>query len=292
MEQPSIQTELKVAKSFLEDAEAKIHAKAAVIFELARRVYREPVPVKEPFSYGMFFGRPPAATRETPPLDIGTKAEYKQWLEEACREPRRDLDAATKHLAALDSRYPGSALIDEGAPRYPTRAMLAYAYLLTGDYAFYRCEWRAAVKAYQAAIRLDPGNAEILYHIAVAYCNDGDMGKARNFLERAVEVAPSSDVAVLALKQMERLAEAGVIRRTFQGSSGTLKGLIAITLLGLVVCLSCICCGLVGGFSELADEAGDPGLAAAVTIIAIIGGGIIFLVPAALTLFYYLAKKK
>ena len=101
MEQPSIQTELKVAKSFLEDAEAELNAKAAVIYELARRVYREPVPVKVPFEYGWFFGRPPATTREAPPLDIGTKSEYKRWLEEACRESRHDLDAALKHLTCL-----------------------------------------------------------------------------------------------------------------------------------------------------------------------------------------------
>ena len=47
----------------------------------------------------------------------------------------------------------GAALIEDGEPKYPVAAMLAYGWLLLGDYEFYRCNWTGAAKMYRAAFK-------------------------------------------------------------------------------------------------------------------------------------------
>jgi hypothetical protein len=149
----SIQTELKVARSYLGEAEQKLHAGADVIFELARRVYRDPVPIKITFAYGGFFGGPPAVEREKPPLDVGTRSEYREWMEEASSPIYQDLTAAVERLRRIAKRYRGAALIEDGEPKYGVESMLAYGWLMLGDYYFYRCNWTQAAKMYRAAFR-------------------------------------------------------------------------------------------------------------------------------------------
>ena len=292
MEAPTIQTELKIARSYLGEAEAKLNAKADYIFTLGRRVARAPVPVTTAFTYGAFFGAPPATPRDAAPLDIGTLPEYRQWLEQTAGPIFRDLQAAVERLRKLDGQYPGAALIVDGAPAWTARAMLAYAYLLLGDYFYYRCNWDEAGKNYRAAFKLEPTSQEGIFRLGVTLVNQGDMGKARNFLERAVELGPSTDVAVEAHKQLERLAQLGPRQKAFMGSSSALKWMIGISIAGLLVCLSCICCGLIGGWSQLQNQAPDIGSAAAWTIISVVIGGLIFLVPAVITAVYYFTKRK
>lgn len=292
MEAPNIQTELKIARSYLGEAEAKLNAKADYIFTLGRRVARAPVPVTAAFTYGAFFGVPPATARDAAPLDIGTLPEYRQWLEQTAGPIFRDLQAALERLKGIVTKYAGASLIVDGAPAWTARAMLAYAHLLLGDYFFYRCNWDEAGKNFRAAFKLEPTSQDVIYRLGVTHVNQGDMGKARNFLERTVELGPSSDVAVEAHKQLERLAQLGPRQKAFMGSPATLKWMIGISIAGLMVCLSCICCGLVGGWSQLQSQAPDVGSAAAWTIIAVVVGGLIFLVPAAITAVYYFTKRK
>jgi tetratricopeptide (TPR) repeat protein len=285
----SIQTELKIARSYLEEAEAKLHVKADVIFGLARRVYRDPVPVTKTFAYGDFFGKPIAAEREKPPLDIGTKREYREWLEEAALPIYRDLHAAVERLRNIWRKYRGSALIEDGEPKYAVAAMLAYGWLLLGDYEFYRCNWPSAAKMYRAAFKQEPTNQELLYRLGLTFINHGDPGRAQNFLERAIELAPGSDVAVEAHKQLERMATLGEAKKTFRGSPALLKTLVGVTIAALLICLSCVCCGLVGGWAEISE---DPEFAAAWTIVLIVLGGLAFLIPAVATAVYYFAKRR
>lgn len=284
-----IQTELKIARSYLEEAEAALHAKAEVIFELARRVYRDPVPVKKTFAYGGFFGRRLAGEREKAPLDIGTKHEYREWLEEAALPIYRDLNAAVERLRRIARSYRGAALIEDGEPKYPAAAMLAHGWLLLGDYYFYRCDWPQAAKMYRAAFKQQPTNQELLYRLGLTFVNHGDPGRAQNFLERAIELAPGSPVAVEAHKQLERMATLGETRKTFRGSPAVLKTLIGVTIGALLICLSCICCGLLGGWAELSE---DPQLATTWTIVLVAAGGLVFLVPAIATAIYYSVKRK
>ncbi|NIT35064.1 MAG: hypothetical protein GTN49_00960 [candidate division Zixibacteria bacterium] len=285
----SIQTELKVARSFLADAEAKLHAKADVIFELARRLYRDPVPITTTFAYGELFGVPPPGEREKPPLDVGTKSEYGEWLEEAALPIYRDLSAALERLRKISRRYPGAALIEDGEPKYRAAVLLAYGWLLLGDYYFYRCNWANAAKMYRAAFKLEPSSQELLYRLGLNFINDGDLGRAQNFLERAIEQEPSSQVAVEAHKQIERLASIGEVGKAFRGSPAVLKTLVGVTIGALVVCLSCICLGLWGGLRPWAEE---PGFPSAATVILIVLGGVIFLAPAVATAIYYFAKRR
>jgi tetratricopeptide (TPR) repeat protein len=284
-----IQTELKIARSYLEEAEAALHAKAEVIFELARRVYRDPVPVKKTFAYGEFFGRPVTAEREKAPLDIGTKREYREWLDEAALPIYRDLTAAVERLRRIARSYRGAALIEEGEPKYPAAAMLAHGWLLWGDYYFYRCNWSQAAKMYRAAFKEEPTHQELLYRLGLTFVNHGDLGRAQNFLERAIELAPGSAVAVEAHKQLERMATLGEAKKAFRGSPAVLKTLIGVTIGALLICLSCICCGLLGGWAEISE---DPQLAATWTIILVAVGGLIFLAPAVATAVYYFVKRK
>jgi len=292
MDAPSIQTELRIARSYLQEGEAKLHAQAEVIFTLARRVYADPVPVPATFPYGAFFGREPDVKRAGAPLDIGTKSEYREWLEQAATPVYRDLAAALERLRGLESRYPGAALIEDGAPRYTARAMQAYAAMLLGDYFFYRCGWGDAAKLYRQALKLEPAAQPYLYRLGLVFVNQGDLGRAHNFLERCVELAPASDVAVEAHKQLERLAQLGPRVKSFRGSPTTLRILVGVSLAGLLVCLSCICCGLLGGYETMAGESGNAGLAAAVTVAAIVLGGLAFLTPAVAAAIYYFAKRR
>ena len=292
MPETTVQTELKVAKSYLVEAEGKLHAEADVIFELGRRVYHEPVPFAKTFAYGDFFGAPPVGERKKPPLDIGTKAEYRTWLEAAAQPIWRDLNAAVERLRRVADQYPGAALIEDGAPKYAATALLSYGWLLLGDYYFYRCQWRDAAKMYRNAFKLSPLSQVLVYRLGLASVNDGDMTRAHNFLERAVEMRPDADVAVEAIKQLDRLATLAGGKKVFHGSPGALKVMVAVTIGGLLVCLSCICCGLLGGWSELASEAGNTQFAIVWTVVAIVLGGLAFLVPAAVTAVYYFAKKR
>jgi tetratricopeptide (TPR) repeat protein len=285
----SIQTELKVARSFLTDAEAKLHAKADVIFELARRVYRDPVPIKTTYAYGKLFGVPPPGEREKPPLDVGTKSEYREWLEEAALPIYRDLSAALERLRNISRRYPAAALIEDGEPKYPAAVMLAYGWLLLGDYYFYRCNWANAAKVYRAAFKLEPSSQELLHRLALNFINDGDLGRAQNFLERAIEQEASSQIAVEAHKQIERMASIREAGKAFRGSPAVLKTLIGVTIGAFVVCLSCICLGLWGSLGPWAEESGFP--AAAMVVLIILGGGI-FLAPAVATAIYYFVKRR
>jgi tetratricopeptide (TPR) repeat protein len=291
VEATTVQTELKIARSYLGEAEAGLHAKADVIFELARRVYREPVPVPRTFAYGEFFGKPYTTEREKPPLDVGTRAEYGRWLDEAATPIFRDVNAALERLKNLERRYPGAALIEDGAPRFAARAMLAYGWLLLGDYYYYRCDWSKAARAYRNGFKLSPASQDFLYRLGLTHVNAADLGRAHNFLERAIELAPNSDVAVEAHKQLESLATLGVRGRVFRGSPAVLKTWVGVTIGGLVVCLSCICCGLLGGWAELTGE-GDTGAAAAWTLVLVVAGGLVFLVPAVGTAIYYFVKRK
>ncbi len=288
-EEVSIQTELKIARSYLEEAEAALHAKADVIFELARRTYRDPVPVKKTFAYGGFFGQAVTAEREKPPLDIGTKREYAEWLEEAALPIYQDLTGAVERLRRIARRYRGAALIEDGEPKYAADAMLAHGWLLLGDYYFYRCSWPQAAKMYRAAFKEEPTNQELLYRLGLAFVNHGDLGRAQNFLERAIELAPGSAVAVEAHKQLERMATLGEAKKVFRGSPAVLKTLIGVTIGALLVCLSCICCGLIGGGAEISE---DPQFAAVWTVIFVAVGGLIFLAPAVATAIYYFVKRK
>ena len=285
----SIQTELKIARSYLEEAEAKLHVKADVIFGLARRVYRDPVPVTKTFAYGEFFGEPIAAEREKAPLDIGTKREYREWLEDAALPIYRDLTAAVERLRKIWRKYRGAALIEDGEPKYPVAAMLAYGWLLLGDYEFYRCNWTGAAKMYRAAFKQEPTNQELLFRLGLTFVNHGDPGRAQNFLERAIELAPGSDVAVEAHKQLERMATLGEAKKLFRGSPAVLKTLIGVTIAALLICLSCVCCGLIGGYAEISE---DPQFAAAWTIVLIVLGGLAFLIPAVVTAVYYFVKRR
>jgi tetratricopeptide (TPR) repeat protein len=284
-----IQTELRIARSYLGEAEAKLHAKAEVIFELARRVYRDPVPVKGTFAYGGFFGAPPATEREKAPLDVGTRSEYREWLEEAALPIYQDLTAAVERLRNIAKRYRGAALIEDGAPKYAAESMLAYGWLLLGDYYFYRCNWQQAAKVYRAAFKLEPQSQELLYRLGLTFVNDGDLGRAHNFLERAIELAPDSDVAVEAHKRLERMATLGPAKKVFRGSPAVLKTLVGVTVGALLVCLSCVCCGLLGGYAEISE---DPELAAIWTVVLVVAGGLIFVAPAAATAIYYFTKRK
>ena len=285
----SIQTELKVARSFLGDAEAKLHAKADVIFELARRLYRDPVPIKTTFAYGKLFAVPPAGEREKPPLDVGTRSEYREWLEEAALPIYDDLSAALERLRKISRRYPAAALIEDGEPKYRVAVMLAYGWLLSGDYYFYRCNWANAAKMYRAAFKLEPSSQELLYRLGLNFVNDGDLGRAQNFLERAIEQEPTSQIAVEAHKQIERMASIREAGKAFRGSPAVLKTLLGITIGAFVVCLSCICLGLWGGLGPWAEE---PGFPAAVTVVLIVLGGAVFLVPAVAAAIYYFAKRR
>jgi tetratricopeptide (TPR) repeat protein len=285
----SIQTELKIARSYLEEAEVKLHAKADVISELARRIYRDPVPIKKTFAYGEFFRKPIAAEREKPPLDIGTKREYREWLEEAALPIYRDLHAAVERLRKIWRKYRGAALIEDGEPKYAVAAMLAHGWLLLGDYYFYKCNWTNAAKMYRAAFKQEPTNQELLYRLGLTSVNHGDPGRAQNFLERAIELAPGSDVAVEAHKQLERMATLGEMKKIFRGSPAVLKTLIGVSIGALLVCLSCVCCGLVGGWAEISE---DPELAAAWTIVLVFVGGLVFLIPAVATAIYYFVKRR
>ena len=289
-EEVSIQTELKVARSFLAEAEAKLHAKADVIFELARRVYRDPVPFKKTFAYGRFFGVPLTAEREKPPLDVGTKREYAEWLEEAALPVYQDLVAAVERLRRIVRRYRGAALIEDGEPKYAAAGLLGYGWLLLGDYYFYRCNWTNAAKMYRAAFKQEPTSQELLYRLGLTFINHGDPGRAQNFLARAIELAPASDVAVEAHKQLERMATLGEAKRVFRGSPAVLKTLIGVTIGALVVCLSCICCGLLGG--GWGPMAGDAEAAAIWTVVLIVAGGVLFLIPAVATAIYYFVKRR
>ncbi|MGD8717629.1 MAG: hypothetical protein PVH29_02295 [Candidatus Zixiibacteriota bacterium] len=289
-ENVSIQTELKIAKSFLVEAEAKLHVKADVMFSLARRIYRDPVPVTTTFNYGGFFGAPPAGEREKPPLDVGTKNEYRQWLDEAATPVYQDLNAAVERLRNIARQFQAAALIEDGEPKYQASSMLVYGWMLLGDYYFYRCNWGQAAKMYRAAFKLEPSNQELLYRLGLTFVNDGDMGRAENFLARAVELAPESDVAVEAHKQMERMAAVGGDgRKVFRGSTKVLKTLIGIAIGGLLVGLTCVCCGLLGGVGELSD---DPEFAAVYMIIFIVVGGLILIIPAVAAAIYYFTKRK
>lgn len=291
MEITSVQTELKVARSYLAEAETALDAAADFLFELSRRIYREAVPAKRTFVYGEFFGEAVTEEREKPPLDIGTKKEYQRWLEERATPIYQNLKAAVERLKKIDRRYPGAALIEDGEPKYAARAMLAYGWLLLGDYHFYRCSWRDAAKAYKTGFRLQPSSQEFLYRLGLAYVNAGDFGRAQNFLERAVELAPASDVAIEAHKQLERLASVRTAKKAFRGSPGVLKTMLGITIAGFVICMSCICCGLLGGWASVSGE-GDTSYAAAWTLILVLAGGLAFLAPAVATAIYYFVKKK
>lgn len=288
-EELSIQTELKVARSYLAEAEVKLHAKADVIFELARRIYRDPVPFRETFTYGHFFGVPLTAEREKPPLDVGTKGEYAEWLEEAALPVYQDLVAAVERLRRIVRRYRGAALIQDGEPKYAATALLGYGWLLLGDYYFYRCSWANAAKMYRAAFKQEPTSQELLYRLGLTFINHGDPGRAQNFLARAIELAPGSDVAVEAHKQLERMANLGEAKRVFRGSPTVLKTLVGVTIGALVVCLSCVCCGLLGGWAGISE---DPEGAAIWTIVLIVAGGVLFLIPAVATAIYYFVKRR
>jgi tetratricopeptide (TPR) repeat protein len=285
----SIQTDLKIARSYLGEAEEKLHRKAEVVFELARRVYRDPVPVKKTFAYGAFFDTPLAGEREKPPLDVGTKAEYREWLEEAAGPIYQDLHAAVERLRKIARRYRLSALIEDGEPKYSAADMLAYGWLLLGDYHFYRCNWNNAAKMYRAAFKLQPTNQALLYRLGLTFVNDGDLGRAQNFLERAIELAPDADVAVEAHKQIDRMATLGEAKKVFRGSPAVLKTLFGVSIGALLLCLSCVCCGLLGGFAEISE---DPELAAIWTIVLVVVGGVIFLIPAVATAVYYFVKRR
>jgi tetratricopeptide (TPR) repeat protein len=285
----SIQTELKIARSYLGEAEAKLHAKADVIFELARRVYRDPVPIKATFAYGGFFEEPLAGEREKPPLDVGTKNEYREWLDEAALPIYQDLTAAVERLRAIAKRYRGAALIEDGRPKYGVESLLAYGWLLVGDYYFYRCNWAQAAKMYRAAFKLEPSRQELLYRLGLTFINDGDPARAQNFLERAIELAPDSDGAVEAHKQLERMAAVSPAKKMFRGSPAVLKTLIGVTVGALLACLTCVCCGLLGGWAEASE---DPDLAAVWTIVLVVAGGLIFIAPAVATAIYYFVKRK
>jgi tetratricopeptide (TPR) repeat protein len=285
----SIQTELKVARSYLGDAEQRLHAKADVIFELARRVYRDPVPIKITFAYGDFFGAPLTAEREKPPLDIGTKGEYREWMEEAASPIYRDLAAGIERLRQIAKRYRGAALIEGGEPKYGAGSLLAYGWLMLGDYYFYRCNWAQAAKMYRAAFKLEPSSQELLYRLGLTFVNDGDPARAHNFLERAIELAPDSDVAVEAHKQLERMATLGPAGKVFRGSPGVLKTLVVVSVVASVLCLLCVCCGLFGGFMEMSN---DPDFATIWAVVFIAAGGLILIVPWAVTAIYYFVKRK
>jgi tetratricopeptide (TPR) repeat protein len=285
----SIQTELKIARSYLEEAEAKLHAKADVIFSLARRIYRDPVPVTNTFEYGDFFGKPITTEREKAPLDIGTKREYRQWLEDAALPIYRDLSAAVERLRKIWRSYREASLIEDGEPKYSVAALLTHGWLLLGDYEFYRCNWPGAAKMYRAAFKQEPTNQELLYRLALTFVNHGDPGRAQNFLERVIELAPGSEVAVEAHKELERMATMGDSKKVFRGSPAVLKTLVVVTIIALLVCLSCVCCGLIGGWAEISE---DPQLAAAWTIVLIVLGGLAFLIPAVVTAVYYFVKRR
>lgn len=288
-EPASIQTELKVARSYLGEAEQKLHAKADVIFELARRVYRDPVPAKITFAYGDFFDAPPTGEREKPPLDVGTRTEYREWMEEAASPIYRDLTAAVERLRKIAKRYRGAALIEGGEPRFGVESMLAYGWLMLGDYYFYRCSWGQAAKMYRAAFKLEPSSQELLYRLGLTFVNDGDLGRAQNFLDRAIELAPNSDVAVEAHKQIERMATLGPAKKVFRGSPAVLKTLIGVSVGATVVCLLCVCCGLFGGLSEVSA---DPEFATVWIIVLILAGGLIMIAPWVATAIYYFVKRK
>jgi len=285
----SIQTELKVARSYLSDAEQKLHVKADVISELARRVYRDPVPVKITFAYGKFFDLPPSGRREKPPLDVGTKSEYREWMEEAASPIYQDLTAAVERLRKIAKRYRGAALIEDGEPKYGVESLLAYGWLMLGDYYFYRCNWGQAAKLYRAAFKLEPTSQDLLYRLGLTFANDGDMGRAQNFLERSIELAPNTSVAVEAHKQIERMATLGPAKKVFRGSPTVLKTLLGVSIVVSVLCLVCVCCGLLSGVSEASQ---DPEFAAVWTVVLILVGGLILIAPWAVTAIYYIVKRK
>jgi hypothetical protein len=116
------------------------------------------------------------------------------------------------------------------------------------------------------------------------------MGRAENFLARAIELAPDSDVAVEAHKQIERMATVGGDgQKVFRGSTRVLKTLIGFAIGGLLVGLTCVCCGLLGGLGEISE---DPEIAAIYMIVFIVVGGLIFIIPAVAAAIYYFTKRK
>lgn len=287
----TVQTELRVARSYLQEAEGKLHAAAEVIFTLSRRTYPDPVPYAKTFTYGWFFGSPPGGEREAPPLDVGTKKEYRAWVVEASRPISQDLAAAVERLRSLVKQYPGAALIEDGERRAEAAAMLGYAYLLWGDYYFYRCDWRNAQRQYRAAFQLLPQGQEALFRLALAFVNDGDLARAHNFLERAVETLPFTDLAIEARKELERLENLRGGRKIFRGSPPVFKTLLAISGLGLLAGLSCAACGVLGLWAEMSGEA-DAEAATAWLVVCLILAGLAVIVPASVTAVYYFAKRR
>jgi tetratricopeptide (TPR) repeat protein len=78
-------------------------------------------------------------------------------------------------------------------------AAVAAAHAATGS-------WDLAVAAYEAALALEPGNAELLHEMGVAWLERDEPERARRAIERAVALDPQRSESRRLLRRLERAA--------------------------------------------------------------------------------------
>ena len=82
-----------------------------------------------------------------------------------------------------------------------------YLYLNTrvGTIYFQKKDYLQAVEYLERAAEMSPQNAEVIYYLGLSYDKIGEIEKAREFLSRVIELAPQSEFAREAEKELKKI---------------------------------------------------------------------------------------
>lgn len=111
-----------------------------------------------------------------------------------------DYDKALEYyLKALDLAVSPSSAGNTG--------IIIYLNTRIGHVYFKKKDYLQAIEYLERAAEMSPQNVEVAYYLGLSYDKIGEIEKAREFLSRVIELAPQSDFAQEAEKELKKLSK-------------------------------------------------------------------------------------
>jgi len=120
------------------------------------------------------------------------------------------IDYYSKALGIIDlleANYSSSSSPSTSSKRYNYRRIRIYLNLKVGSLYFEKKKYSQAIEYLERAEKISPLNVEVNYYLGLSYDKIGEKEEAQKFLSRVIELAPQSEFAQKAEKELKKIED-------------------------------------------------------------------------------------
>ena len=120
------------------------------------------------------------------------------------------IDYYSKALGIIDlleANYSSSSSPSTSSKRYNYRRIRIYLNLKVGSLYFEKKKYSQAIEYLERAEKISPLNVEVNYYLGLSYGKIGEKEEAQKFLSRVIELAPQSEFAQKAEKELKKIED-------------------------------------------------------------------------------------